>query len=52
MGLKVSSLRCIDVRIIKDGKIEYEGNVDDAPAELRDMYYKTITGCYPIEIVV
>ena len=52
MWLKVSALRCIDVRIIKDGEVLFEGNVDDAPEDLRDTYYKSINGAYPIEIEI
>lgn len=52
MWLKVSSLRCIDVRIQKDGEVLFEGNVDDAPDDLRDLYYKSIGGAYPIVIEV
>ena len=52
MFLKVSSIRCLDVRIIKDGEVLYEGNVDDAPQELKELDYKTITGAYPMIIEV
>ncbi len=52
MWLKVSALRCIDVKIIRDGETLFEGNVDNAPEELRELYYKSISGAYPIEIEV
>ena len=52
MWLKISSLRCIDVRIVKDNEVLFEGNVDDAPEDLRDLYYKSLTGAYPIVIEV
>ena len=52
MWLKISSLRCIDVKIQKDGEILYEGNVDNAPEDLKDLYYKSISGAYPIVIEV
>ena len=41
-----------DVKIIKDGEVLYEGNVDDAPQELKDLDYKTISGAYPTIIEV
>ncbi len=52
MFLKVSSLRCLDVKIIKDGELLFEGNVDDAPEELRALDYKTISGAYPVIVEV
>lgn len=52
MFLKISSIRCLDVKIIKDGEVLYEGNVDNAPQELKDLDYKTISGAYPTIIEV
>ena len=37
MFLKISSIRCLDIKIVKDGETLYEGNVDDAPQELKDL---------------
>ena len=52
MWLKISALRCVDVKIVKENEVLYEGNVDNAPEELKDMYYKSITGAYPIVIEI
>lgn len=37
----VKDIKLMNVKIIKNGEIVYEGMVEDAPEELRKVQYKT-----------
>ena len=38
----ISSIRSMEVKIIGDDEVLYEGNVDNAPAEIKSMRYYNI----------
>ena len=50
---KIRSMRLLNVKVIIDDKeVIYEGMVDDAPENIREMYYSKLSGDNPIELYV
>lgn len=41
--MKIKELRLLNIRIIKDGNIVFEGTTEDIPSNLKEMEYKNIT---------
>ena len=42
--LNIGGLRLLDIKVVKDNEVLYEGMVEDAPEEIKNMSYKTING--------
>ncbi len=49
---KVSEFRKMTVKVILDDKVLYEGSVDDAPSDIKDMHYTKALLGKPTEIYV
>lgn len=41
MYVKIGDIKLINIRVIKDGNVIYEGMVEDAPEEIKALNYKT-----------
>ena len=40
--MKIKELRLLNIKIIKDGNIVFEGTTEDTPSNLKEMEYKNI----------
>lgn len=43
MYLKVSDIRLLNIKVIKDGNEIYNGKSEEAPEEIRNLTYKSIS---------
>ena len=43
MFVKIGDIKLVNIRVIKDGNVVYEGIVEDAPEEIRETNYKSAT---------
>lgn len=53
MYIKIGDLKLLNIQVIQNGNIIYEGMVEDAPDELKETNYKFAnfdSGCVIIEI--
>ncbi len=50
--MNIGILRKLDIMVIKDNEILYEGNVDDTPDNIKEMRYKSIDQVSPMVIQV
>ena len=41
--MKIKELRLLNIKIIKDGDIIFEGTTEDIPSELKEIEYKNIS---------
>jgi len=41
--MKIKELRLLNIKIIKDGNIIFEGTTEDIPSELKEIEYKNIS---------
>jgi hypothetical protein len=41
--MKIKELRLLNIKIIKDENIIFEGTTEEVPSELKEMEYKTIS---------
>ncbi len=41
--MKIKELRLLNIKIIKDGNIVFEGTTEDIPSELKEIEYKNIS---------
>lgn len=41
--MKIKELRLLNIKIIKDGNIVFEGTTEEVPNDLKEMEYKNIT---------
>ena len=43
MYIKIGDLKLVKINVIKNGNSIYEGMVEDAPKEIKEMNYSTAT---------
>ncbi len=41
MFLKIADLKLVKIQVKKDGECIYEGLVEEAPQEIKELHYKT-----------
>ena len=41
--MKINELRLLNIKIIKEGNILFDGITEDIPSDLKEMEYKNIT---------
>ena len=41
--MKIKELRLLNIKIIKDGNILFEGTTDEVPNEIKELEYNNIT---------
>ena len=50
--LKIGSACLLDIRVILDGELVYEGMVDDAPENIRNLKYSEVEMGKPLTYIV
>ena len=53
MYVKIGDLRLLNIQVIQNGNIIYEGMVENAPDEIKEVNYKSAnfdSGCLILEI--
>lgn len=43
MYLKIGDLKLVQIKVMQEGKLLYEGMVEDAPDEIKEKNYKSAT---------
>lgn len=46
--MRIGTCRLLSIKVIRNGEILYEGMVDDAPDDIKNLEYKTIESGSPI----
>ena len=46
--LNIGGLRLLDIKVVKDNEVLYEGMVENAPDEIKAMKYKAIESFSPM----
>lgn len=41
--MKIKELRLLNIKIIKDGTLVFEGTTEEVPSNLKELEYKNIT---------
>lgn len=49
---KIENFRLLNVKVFVDDVLKYEGRVDDAPNEIKQLYYSKVVTAHPIQIYV
>ncbi len=50
--LRIDAIKNLDIKVIKDNEVLYEGNVENAPQEIKEMSYKSIEQVSPMILQV
>lgn len=50
--LRIDAIKNLDIKVIRDNEVLYEGNVDEAPEEIKAMSYKSIESVSPMILQV
>ena len=51
MYLKISDIRLLNIKVIKDGEEIYSGKAEDAPDDIKDMRYQK-TGFDGVDVII
>jgi hypothetical protein len=49
---KIENFRLLDVKVFVDDVLKYEGRVEDAPDDIKELYYSKVITSHPIQIYV
>ena len=50
--LNIGGLRLLDIKVVKDNEVLYEGMVENAPDDIKAMKYKSIDSISPMILQV
>ena len=50
--LRIDAIKDLNIKVVRGEEILYEGNVENAPEEIRAMSYKTIVQVSPMILEV